>query len=543
MKKHLEFTSSGIINIVLSGSLPHLRKSVSLISALIIISLFVSCTNKKDQKPDSAIPVQDNDITTQYDQNIKTPELQTDLKLIGQLKIKKSSEISGSQWGVSCHWIVDPHDLTTDQQVQQLAWLGAKYGFLCSDWDKVEGKKGKYDFNTPTHKFDDAVFGMAKRGIEPVIQVYGGNRLYMPYALDVNNRQMADADKLLNDPETRKAWIAYLKTMVTRYKDHVKAWEIWNEPNSDYFWQKDGKRFEPSVEVYGSVLKMAAETIRSVQPDAIIIAGSTAHVKKEYLKGFLNSEGGDYYDYWSIHPYGEVPEAYDPKIIEVQNILKEFGKTSVMWQSECGFPSDGNTGGWGWAGPWNETKQAKWVLRRFLSDAKVGLKPSIYFCLNDYPTMLEFGPDAGKMGNNAKGLFTNKTWKPKISAYAFRNLSSVIDDKLEEKSLNISFKTAIDSTSAHLRSYTLKEKSTGSPVVVYWLDIPMETNFKTQKIQIDLQNYKIDQPVLVDLLDGHVYNVLVDKEGQKVFKELPVTDSPLVLCSRSLIELAPKDGQ
>jgi hypothetical protein len=176
---------------------------------LIIISLFASCTNKKDQKPDSPIPAQDNDITTQYDQLIKTPELQTDLKLIGQLKTKKSNEISGSQWGVSCHWIVDPHDLTTDQQVQQLAWLGAKYGFLCSDWDKVEGEKGKYDFNTPTHKFDDAVFGMAKRGIEPVIQVYGGNRLYMPYALDVNNRQMADADKFLNDPETTKAWIAY----------------------------------------------------------------------------------------------------------------------------------------------------------------------------------------------------------------------------------------------------------------------------------------------------------------------------------------------
>jgi hypothetical protein len=67
----------------------------------------------------------------------------------------------------------------------------------------------------------------------------------------------------------------------------------------------------------------------------------------------------------------------------------------------------------------------------------------------------------------------------------------------------------------------------------------METNFKTQKIQIDLQNHKIDQPVLVDLLSGKVYNVSVDENGKNEFKGLPVIDSPFVLCSRSLIELVP----
>jgi hypothetical protein len=462
------------------------------------------------------------------------------LNSIGQLKTYKSSEISGSQWGVSCHWIVDPHDLTTIQQVEQLEWLGAKYGFLCSDWDKVETVKGEFDFNSDEHKFDDAVFGMAERGIEPVIQIYGGNRLYMPYALDVNNRQMADADMLLNNPEVRKAWSEFLKTMVTRYKDQVKVWEIWNEPNSDYFWQKDGKRFEPSVEVYGSVLKLAAEVIRSVQPEAIIIAGSTAHVKKEYLKGFLNSDGGDQYDYWSIHPYGEVPEAYDPKIIEVQEILKEQGKTPVMWQSECGFPSDGNTGGWGWAGPWDQTKQAKWVLRRLLSDASIGLKPSIYFALNDYPTMLEFGPEAGTMGNNAKGLFANKTWEPKLSAYAFRNISSLINDKLEQQDIELKLTLEIpnDSISSKIRTYTLKEKSNNSPVVVYWLAFPMATDYNAQSIDISLQAETIDNPILVDLLTGKVSDISVNNEGLKEFKGLPITDSPLVICSRSLIELA-----
>jgi hypothetical protein len=496
------------------------RKShrvMAIISILALSIIFTSCAVKENKKVEQL----------------------GDLNFIGQLQTYNSNEISGSQWGVSCHWIVDEHELTTDQQVEQLSWLGAKYGFLCSDWDRVETEKGKYDFNTTAHKFDEAVFGMAKRNIEPVIQIYGGNRLYMPFLLDPNKRQMADADLLLNDSETRAAWTKYIKAMVTRYKDHVKVWEIWNEPNGDFFWQKDGKRFEPSVEVYGSVLKLAATTIRSVQPEAIIIAGSTAHVKMEYLKGFLNSEGGDYYDFWSVHPYGELPEAYDPIIIEVQEMLKKYGKTSVMWQSECGFPSSGDTGGWGWGGPWDETKQAKWVLRRLLSDAMVGLTPSIYFALNDYPARIELGPDAGKMGVNRKGLFANNTWKPKMSAYAFRNLSSLINNQLEAVKFDVSVEMASPkpSISDSIRTYTMKEKTTGSPVILYWFGVNIQTDFTTLSVNVNLQNETIDNPVIVDLLSGKIYDISVGKKGQKIFKGLPITDSPLVLCSRNLIDI------
>ncbi|MBN2375271.1 MAG: hypothetical protein JXD22_02630 [Sedimentisphaerales bacterium] len=694
----------------------------------------------------------------------KGPGRQSDLKYLGQLHSRRSEEIGGSCWGISCHWIVDPHELTIVQQVEQLARLGAKWGFLCPDWNRIETEKGKYDFNSPAHPLDDAIDSMVKRKIAPIIQIYGGNQLYMSLKLDCNKRQMADAALLLDDPVVRQAWHRYMEAMVHRYKTYVRVWEIWNEPNSGSFWQKAGKNFTPSVKDYGRIVKEATSVIRRIQPEAVIIAGSTAHVRLDYLDGFLSSEGVDYFDHWSVHPYGELPELKDAEIRRAQEILADHGRSPVLWQSECGFPSSADTGGWGWGGPWNEIKHAKWVLRRLLSDAALGMQTSIYFVLNDYPCLIERGPDRGTMGINRKGLHFFGSWKPKPAAHAFRHLASLIDNRLEPKPLNIDLKiiasggstyvagklgkavdlsgsdyyynpspkfdfgtndfavafwyqsdhvgsenpfnegqmvtkdnassarpgwgvnltgtdpkapviaydvdsggfrydhptptdditvyhhivlqrngddveswldgklvsiksgadhlnistpsysfavgargvlsngtlvsgggygldgridelwvfnqalmqdqietlivsnevsnsrsilvahypfdntlkdtssnglhlTTVGGSSDPIRTYTLKEKTTDSPVVVYWLAVPMQTDFTAGKVQILLSGKPIDEPVLVDLLDGCVYVIdPIEHEHRMVFEGLPVADSPMVLCSRRLLE-------
>lgn len=702
----------------------------------------------------------------------KGPGRQSDLKYLGQMRPLRSEEIGGSRWGVSCHWIVDPHELTTDQQVEQLARLGAKWGFLCPDWNRIEIEKGKYDFNRPDHPLDDAVDGMVRRKIAPIIQIYGGNRLYMLVKLDCNKRQMADAALLLDDPEVQQAWHRYLEAMVRRYKAYVRVWEIWNEPNSGSFWQRAGENFAPSVKDYGRIVKEATSVIRRVQPKAVIITGSTAHVRLDYLDGFLSSEGADYFNHWSVHPYGELPESKDAEIRRAQEILADHGRSPVLWQSECGFPSSADTGGWGWGGSWDETKHAKWVLRRLLSDAALGMQTSIYFVLNDYPCLIERGPIRGTMGINRKGLHFFGSWEPKPAAHAFGHLASLIDNQLEPKPLDIALniispggahyiagkfgqaldlsgsdylynpssqfdfgtddfavafwyqsdhvgdenpfsegqmvtkdnassaragwgvnlsgtdpkapviaydvdsggfrydhptptddntmfhhivmqrngdnveswlngklvgtKSGVDNvnvstadyafavgargvlssgalvsgggygldgridelwvfnqaltqdqidtliarnevsdsrsslvahypfenilkdtgsnglhlttvggaSSNHIRTYTLKEKATDSPVVVYWLAVPMQTDFTAGKVQITLPGKPIDKPVLVDLLDGRVYAVdPIEHERRIVFEGLPVADSPVVLCSRRLLEVIPGGEQ
>jgi len=56
----------------------------------------------------------------------------------------------------------------------------------------------------------------------------------------------------------------------------------------------------------------------------------------------------------------------------------------------------------------------------------------------------------------------------------------------------------------------------------------------------DAEVLQSQQPVLVDLLDGGVYALPDDGHtGQCRFENLPLADSPLVVCDRTMVELTP----
>jgi hypothetical protein len=202
---------------------------------------------------------------------VEGPVCQSGLECLGQLQPRRSDEIAGSRWGVCGHWLADKHELSVEEQLDNLAWLGAKWVFLCPDWDCIETEKGKYDWNSPVHRFDDVVRGLSHRKIAPVIQIYGGNRLYMPFAPDPNNRPLADVAALLGDRAVRDAWHRYLEALVRRYHGSVKVWEIWNEPNYPAFWKT-----ETTATDYGRIVQDVAAIIRRVDPEAIVLAGSMA---------------------------------------------------------------------------------------------------------------------------------------------------------------------------------------------------------------------------------------------------------------------------
>jgi len=492
------------------------------------------------------LPAEGKDLTDREREGVKRhagpatgPAGTCGLTCIGNVRHRRSEEISGSPWGVSCHWITDKHDLTTEQQLEQLATLGAKWGFLVPNWDLIETRKGTYDWNGPAHRLDDAVHGMVRRKISPIIQIYGGNRLYTPVS-PVDVPPGVEVPKLTTDSQAKKAWFAWIEALVRRYCAHVKVWEVWNEPNTEWFWKP-----KPDPQLYGRMVKEVAQIVRSVDSQAIILAGSTAHMPLDFLRGFLESEGADSFNFWSVHPYADRPEQTEDDIRRVQEVLASYKKSPVVWQSECGFPSNADTAGWGYGGPWDEVKHAKWLLRRFLCDASIGMKVSIYFVLNDYPALLEGGPRKGRMGINRKGLHSGESWERKPAAHAFANLAALIDDRFETKRLRLDFAVVEPGPYApvsarNLRTCTYIEKQTGAPMICYWLDVPMRTETKAGTIRLGRVDQEMRQPVLVDLLDGRVYEAVGRRstDGSIVFDALPLADSPLVLCSASVVPLS-----
>jgi hypothetical protein len=322
----------------------------------------------------------------------------------------------------------------------------------------------------------------------------------------------------------------------------VKVWEIWNEPNGAWFWATP-----TTVEQYGRMVKDVTAIIKRAQPQAVILAGATANVPLDYLEKFLATDGAKSFHRWSVHPYGELPEAAEPRIQGARELLRKQGKSPAVWQSECGFPSSADTGGWGFGGPWDETKHAKWLLRRLLSDARLGMPVSIYFVLHDYPSLIESGPDKGKMGINRKGLYRHGSWERKPAVDAFAHLSSLLDNRFELAPAASMPRLEITTSGSQpapkpetIKTCLLKHKPYGQPALVYWLGVPMETKFRPARVTVTMPGAVIKQPVLVDLLDGNVYAVSGQSQsGQLKFENLPLADSPLVLCDRSAVELKP----
>jgi len=298
------------------------------------------------------------------------------LREIGRLRARRSEEIVGSRWGVILNRY--NHEHRAERRLEQLAATGAKWAKLVPNWDLIE-KKGVYEWNSPDHQLDDLVAGLLKRRITPIFLLFGGNRLYTPHTpppvppgvevLDDpevkkawhayrNKLPGTEVAKMMTDPEANKAWHAFLEAMARRYHQHVRVWEVWNEPNIRFFWKP-----HPNAKAYGRMVKEVAEIIKAVDPKATVLAGATANVRIAFFRGLLDSEGADSFDFCSVHPYNAVPETQDGMIRQLQDFLASRGKPRVLWQSECSLPSRPDTAGWGGGGPWDEVKQAKWLAR------------------------------------------------------------------------------------------------------------------------------------------------------------------------------------
>jgi hypothetical protein len=78
-------------------------------------------------------------------------------------------------------------------------------------------------------------------------------------------------------------------------------------------------------------------------------------------------------------------------------------------------------------------------------------------------------------------------------------------------------------------------------VFTYWLPVKMQDTISLAKVSLKLGSIKIKDPVLVDLLDGSVYDIqaTIDANGKLVFTDLPLSDYAFAIVSRKAIKIQP----
>ncbi len=446
----------------------------------------------------------------------------TTFRCMGRIKVRPASEIQASNWSVGAETMDRDYTIYRNWK-SYLGPLGFKKARLQAGWAKTEREKGVYDWAW----LDEIILDMVQQGVEPWMCLSYGNPIYA----DGGGTLLGAA--LPRTEEALQAWEKFVRAMVARYKHVIDEWEVWNEPNP-------GKGVTPAI--YADFLIRTAQAVRQVQPKARILALSLAGVDTKFTDAVLKIVAAesklDLIDEVTYHPYSFNPDKSYEVVAKLREVIARYSSRITIRQGENGAPSERRTKRALSQYDWTEVSQAKWALRRLLGDLGRDI-PSSYFSIMDmkYPDEM-----------NSKGLLRSRadqTVEGVKPAYgALQNLAAIFDDRLKRIS---HYAWRADCT-ASLSVFAYESRFTGRQVVTIWQDGEIPSD-KIEKASIDLAfpvgNF--EQPVYVDLREGRVYEIPSSHWFRRgtvcEFRGIPCYDSPILIADRSLVPMAPTDGQ
>jgi hypothetical protein len=444
---------------------------------------------------------------------------------MGKIKPRTSKSIVSSPLSVGFETL-DRKMFDPERTYAPLADLGVKWARCQTGWARTETSKSQYDFAW----LDSVVDNLLKIGIQPWFNLGYGNRLYTPGA----PHESAVGWAPLNSSEARAAWLRYVGKLAEHFSTRVRHWEIWNEPNISGFWQPD----KPDPARYVELVKMTAPVIRKRVPKVALIGGAFAGFPAlDYAEGCLQAGLCGLVDKVSYHPYRPQPELnYAAEIRTFRGMIARYKPGMPIWQGENGAPSTNNSAGALRNLPWNETRQAKWLLRRILMDLSLEVELTSYFHTVD---MVNYVWNTGGSGQtNAKGLLRGGEYTPKPAYYAYRNLCALFDSDTRRADFLARFdRLPSESCQVEWAAFHRKDRA----LYAYWMptDPMADTAPATARIQLwSGAGARFEEPVLADPLSGDISApAKVSRTGGTVsIEDVPVRDYPLLIGDRSTFE-------
>ncbi|MBI2863957.1 MAG: carboxypeptidase regulatory-like domain-containing protein [Chloroflexi bacterium] len=141
-----------------------------------------------------------------------------------------------------------------------------------------------------------------------------------------------------NDPSNY--WGQFVYNTVLRYKNKVKVWEMWNEPDFSIFWSG-------SAADYYQLLKAGYQAVKAADPQAtVLFAGLSYWSTQLFLQDVLDHAasdpdgrgGGFFFDALPWHPYIDPSYIYSWAQRARSQMQATLGLTKPVWVNETGIP-------------------------------------------------------------------------------------------------------------------------------------------------------------------------------------------------------------
>lgn len=282
--------------------------------------------------------------------------------------------------GYSTHYdYLNENQINMEAQLIKLSGANlARQDFL---WDMLEPAKGQFDWS-----FYDKVVDI---NYSNDIDTIGLLCYSTPWSSTVAPNP--PANDIINHypPEELGDFAEYVYQTVSRYKNKVHSWEIWNEPNLNGFFRPTN-----SPEAYYELLRAGYLAAKRADPTAKVVMAGLSGTGSVYMQKLLDLGAADYTDALVIHPY----QAGDPETGNsfANDILgiRQKAPDKNMWITE-----------WGWqTKEFDLKKQAVYTAKGYVLALAAGVENIALYSFNQ-ATDSEYGLVNASVGGMVKPIY------------------------------------------------------------------------------------------------------------------------------------------
>lgn len=246
-------------------------------------------------------------------------------------------------------------DAERAEVLDKLAAMGAGWVRVDMSWAMIQPERGRIDPSSWGVQHTEKVITMAhERGLK----VLGMFWLTPPWADPQAGERSVPARPAQYGEAL--AWAA------RRWAGKVRAWEVWNEPNSGDFLAGADPR------AYTRLLCAAHDAVRASGSKVRIVFGGTMYNDARWIDRAYEAGAAGCFDVMATHPY-VAPADHGPSVAArtmydfglggVRAVMREHGDRSPVWVTELGWSSHRNHG---WEEPWQlgvtEAEQARYSV-------------------------------------------------------------------------------------------------------------------------------------------------------------------------------------
>lgn len=179
-----------------------------------------------------------------------------------------------------------------DRDFRVARTVGAQYLRFGASWSLLETAKGKFDWSL----LDSYVDLCVRSGLKPLLGLSSTPRWASSHPED--DRWVICVWGYTGwAPRELRDWENFIEKTVSRYRNTVTDWEIWNEPNLpgvSCFWHD-------SPENFVRLLKSAYRTIKRIQPASNVLGSGYSDRYLTFYEQIIRLGAGEAFDTLSIH--------------------------------------------------------------------------------------------------------------------------------------------------------------------------------------------------------------------------------------------------